>query len=102
MSWWIIGLIALGTFGFRISGPVLRDRIHLSPRAVRMLGLGATALLVSLAATQAVYSGDGFAGWARVLGVAVAGVLIWRRAPFVVIVVGAATVTALLRLAGVT
>ncbi|NMM86300.1 branched-chain amino acid transporter [Rhodococcus sp. SRB_17] len=101
MSWWIIGLIALGTFGFRVAGPLLRERIHLSPRSVRMLGLGATALLVSLAATQTVYSGEGFVGWARVLGVAVAGVLIWRRAPFVVVVVGAAALTALLRLAGI-
>lgn len=101
MSWWIIGLIGLGTFGIRIAGPLLRERIHLSPRTVRLLGLGATALLVSLAATQTIYDGDGFAGWARILGVGVAGVLIWCRAPFVVIVLGAAVTTAILRMVGV-
>ncbi|MFZ2176608.1 MAG: AzlD domain-containing protein [Rhodococcus sp. (in: high G+C Gram-positive bacteria)] len=97
MSWWMIGVLALGTFAFRLAGPLLRRRIHLSPLVVRRMGLAATALLVSLAATQTVYEGTGFAGWARVAGVAVAGILIWRRAPFVVIVVGAAAVTAVLR-----
>ena len=101
MSWGLIAVLAVGTFALRIAGPVLRSRIHLSPNAVRLLGLAATALLVALAVTQTVYAGDGFAGWARVLGVGVAGLLIWRRAPFVVVVVGAAAATALLRVAGI-
>ena len=33
----------------------------------------------------------------RLAGVAVAGVLVWRRAPFLAVVLAAATVTALLR-----
>ncbi|MGC2007753.1 MAG: hypothetical protein WA689_23645, partial [Trebonia sp.] len=42
-----------------------------------------------------------FAGWARPAGVAAAGLLAARRAPFPVLVVVAAAVTALLRLAGI-
>ncbi|MYY81399.1 AzlD domain-containing protein, partial [Streptomyces sp. SID335] len=38
---------------------------------------------------------------ARPAGVLAGGVLAWRRAPFAVVVVGAAATTALLRLAGV-
>jgi hypothetical protein len=34
----------------------------------------------------------------RLAGMAVAAVLVWRRAPFVVVIVAAAAVTALLRL----
>ncbi|NEA91734.1 AzlD domain-containing protein, partial [Actinospica acidiphila] len=45
--------------------------------------------------------GGEFAGWARPAGVAVGGVLAWRRAPFVVVVLGAAAATAALRAAGV-
>ena len=102
MSWWMIGVLAALTYCFRIVGPVLRERIHVGPRAVRYMELAATALLVSLAITQTVYASDGFAGWARVAGIAVAGVLIWRKAPFAVIVVGASAVTAVLRLTGLT
>jgi hypothetical protein len=56
---------------------------------------------VSLAATGALTQGHGFAGWARPAGVAVAGVLAARRAPFPVVVIAAGATTALLRLAGV-
>ncbi|MGN9775543.1 hypothetical protein ACTMS0_07180 [Micromonospora sp. H33] len=47
-----------------------------------------------------VYAG-GFAGWARPAGVLVGVLLAWRRAPFVLVVLGAAGTTALLRLLGV-
>jgi hypothetical protein len=45
--------------------------------------------------------GGGFAGWARPAGVLVGGVLAWRRAPFPLVVLGAAGVTAGLRWVGV-
>jgi hypothetical protein len=57
-------------------------------------------MLAALVATTALTQGHGFAGLARPAGVLVAGVLAWRRAPFVVVVIAAAAVTALLRLAG--
>lgn len=101
MSWWLIGALAVGTFGFRLTGPLLRSRITVPPRLIRVLGLGATALLISLAVTQTLYADGAFAGWARVLGVGVGALLIWRRMPFAVVVVGAAGAAALLRLAGV-
>jgi hypothetical protein len=52
-------------------------------------------------ATGALTEGGGFAGWARPAGVLVGGVLAWRRAPFAVVVLGAAGTAAVLRLAGV-
>ena len=45
-------------------------------------------------------AGD-WAGYARPAGVLVGALLAWRRAPFVLVVVGAAATAALLRLAGV-
>ena len=45
-----------------------------------------------------VASGKSLEADARLAGMVVAGVLVWRRAPFVVVIVAAAAVTALLRL----
>ena len=41
-----------------------------------------------------------FSGFARPAGVLVAGILAWRKAPFLVVVLAAAVVTALLRVLG--
>ncbi|MET8684281.1 AzlD domain-containing protein [Streptomyces sp. NPDC004732] len=93
--------LAAGTYVFRLAGPVLHGRVELPARVQEMLAVGATVLLVALLATGALTEGQGFAGWARPAGVLAGGVLAWRRAPFAVVVVGAAATTALLRLAGV-
>ncbi|MFI6405132.1 AzlD domain-containing protein [Streptomyces sp. NPDC050548] len=97
----VILALAVGTYAFRLVGPVLHGRVELSARVQELLSAGAVVLLVALLATGALTEGGGFAGWARPAGVLVGGVLAWRRAPFVVIVLGAAGATALLRLAGV-
>jgi hypothetical protein len=75
--------LAVLTYALRLAGPLLRGRVTVP------------------VAASALTSGHGFAGWARPLGVLVAGVLAARRAPFPVVVVAAGGVTALLRLAGV-
>ncbi|QEV19532.1 AzlD domain-containing protein [Streptomyces alboniger] len=93
--------LAAGTYVFRLAGPVLHGRVELPVRVQELLTVSATVLLVALLATGALTEGQGFAGWARPAGVLVGGLLAWRRAPFAVVVVGAAAATALLRLAGV-
>lgn len=57
-------------------------------------------LLVALIAA-ALTDGGGFAGVALPAGVLVGGVLVWRKVPFVVVVVAAAAVAAGLRALGV-
>lgn len=59
-------------------------------------------LLAALVGTSALFDGAAPAGLARPAGVAVGGVLAWRGAPFVVVVVVAAVTAACLRLVGVT
>jgi branched-subunit amino acid transport protein len=105
--------LAAGTYAFRLAGPVLHGRVELTERVRELLSAGAVVLLVALLATGALTEGGGFAGWARPAGVLVGGVLAmgvpplrrgrnWgRRAPFAVVVLGAAVTTALLRAAGV-
>ena len=99
----VAGLLTLsaGTFAFRFSGPVLRRRITFPPWAERLLEVGAVVLLAALTATTALTAGHGFAGLARPAGVLVGGVLAWRKAPFLVVVLAAAATPAVLRLLGV-
>jgi branched-subunit amino acid transport protein len=93
--------LAAGTWVFRLSGQVLRARITFPPRATRLLEAAAVILLAALVATTALTQGHGFSGFARPAGVLVAGVLAWRKAPFLVVVLAAAAVAAGLRLAGI-
>lgn len=96
----LILALAVGTYAFRLVGPALHGRVELPARVQELSSAGAIVLLVALLATGALTEGGGFAGWARPGGVLVAGALAWRRAPFAVVVLGAATATAALRLAG--
>ncbi|MEV0183958.1 AzlD domain-containing protein [Streptomyces sp. NPDC050625] len=94
--------LAVGTYALRLVGPVLHGRVEIPARVRELASAGAVVLLVALLATGALNEDGGFAGWARPAGVLMGGVLAWRRAPFAVVVLGAAGTTALLRAAGVT
>ena len=93
-------LLAAGTFALRFAGPALRSRVELPAGIEAMLATAAVVLLTALVATASLTRDDGFAGTARPAGVLVGGVLAWRRAPFVVVVLAAATTAAVLRLLG--
>lgn len=95
-------LLGVGTFGYRILGVSLKSRLHLSKRTTLLLTAASVILLLALISTSTLIDGDQFAGWARPAGVAVGGILAWRKAPFVVVVLAAAAVAAGLRLVGVT
>jgi branched-subunit amino acid transport protein len=93
--------LAAGTYAIRLSGQLLRDRITFPPRAEKLLEGATVVLLAALVATTALTEGHAFSGLARPAGVLVAGVLAWRKAPFLVVVLTAAATTAILRLLGV-
>lgn len=94
-------VLAVGTYAFRLAGPLLRDRITLPDRARELMQTAATVLLVALIATSALTKGGHFAGWALPAGIAVGGLAAWRKAPFVVVVLLAAGTTAGLRWLGI-
>lgn len=93
-------VLAVGTYALRWTGPAMRHRLRLSPRAIHLLDTGALILLAALVATATLPTGSGHLGIALPAGVGVGGVLAWRRAPLLVTVLAAATTTALLRLIG--
>lgn len=100
LTGWAVASIAAGTYLVRLSGLLLRRRLHLPAGVRRHLDLGATALLIALVAVATFTQGDGFGGWARPVGVSLGAVAAWRKLPLVVVVLVAADGTAVVRLAG--
>ena len=95
-----IAVLSVGTYLMRFGGAKLGNKLALSERAQALLSDAATTLLFAVALAATFYEGENFAGMARVLGVGFALFLAWRKAPLIVVIVAAAVVTALLRLAG--
>jgi branched-subunit amino acid transport protein len=99
----IVAVVVLGagTFAFRVAGPALRSRVELSPRVEKLMMVGVAVLFCALVATSALIDNQEFAGYARPAGVLAGGILAWRKAPFVLVVIAAAATAAGLRLLGV-
>ncbi|SDK37079.1 Branched-chain amino acid transport protein (AzlD) [Actinopolyspora mzabensis] len=97
MTLGLVLALAAGTYAMRAAGPLLRGRLHISERGRWLLSVAAVTLLAAFVTVSACYESGSFAGWPRVVGVLVGGVLAWRRAPFVIVVLVAAGVTAGLR-----
>jgi uncharacterized membrane protein len=96
--WLTIATLALATALLKLAGPLALGGRPLPPRALSVVELLASALLAALVVVETVGKGRSLTLDARVLGVAFAVLALWRRAPMIVVVVGAAAVTALARL----
>jgi branched-subunit amino acid transport protein len=99
--WLAIGLCALITFAERAIGPVATGARELPAAVSRVVVLLASALLAALVVTQAFADGNQLRIGADTAGVAAAGILLWWRVHLLIVVLTAALVTALLRLAGI-
>ncbi|WP_136585298.1 AzlD domain-containing protein [Microbacterium hydrothermale] len=71
-----------------------------APRPARIADLLTVALLAALVVVQTLAAGPTIVVDARVPAVGVAALLLWARAPFLVVVAAAAVTAALLRLWG--
>lgn len=101
MSTWLVVLVAAGAaYALKLSGYLVPQRWLDGPVVSRSLSLLPVALLSALVAVQAFTSGGAVTVDARLPALAVAVLLLIRRAPFLVVVVGAAATAALLRLIG--
>lgn len=96
-QWLVVALVGVGTIAIKAAGPVLLGGRPLPQRVDAVIGLLAPALLGALVAVQTFGSGGALALDERVIGVAVAAIAIWRRAPLLLVVVLAAAATALAR-----
>jgi branched-subunit amino acid transport protein len=97
MTWGLVLGLAAGAYAFKFLGLVLIGSRRLPPALDRCLALVPAAMLSALVVQGTVSTGQDLVIDERLPGIAVAIVLAWRRAPFIVVVVAAAATTALLR-----
>jgi uncharacterized membrane protein len=100
MTLWelVIATIA-GCYAFKLAGYVVPERVLSHSVVRRLVELVPVALLAALVVIEAVADGrhidlDG----PRLAGFAVGAVAVWRRAPFLVVVIAAAATAGVLRL----
>jgi branched chain amino acid efflux pump len=96
--WAMIAVLALATAALKVAGPLTIGGRRLPSSVLDVVQLLASALLAALVVVETFGEGRSLVLDTRVVGAAFAAVAVWRRAPMIVVVVGAAAVTALARL----
>jgi branched-subunit amino acid transport protein len=98
-AWMWVAIVGAGALAWltKLAGHVVPERIVDNPRVHRIAAYVTVALLFALAVVQTFATGDGLGLDARVPALGVAAVLLWRKAPFLVVVIAAGVVAAGLR-----
>ncbi len=94
----VLVIMTIGTFMLKSAGPLVLGDRTLPVRAQRVVELLPAALLAALALVSTVGDGQAIVIDARLVGLVVAGLALWRRAPFVVVILLASAATAITRL----
>jgi branched-subunit amino acid transport protein len=93
----VVAIVGAATVGIKALGPVLMGGKALPERLTGVVDMLAPAVLAALVVVQTVGDGPRLVLDDRLVGVAVAGIAIWRRAPVLLVVVLAAAATAAVR-----
>ena len=98
MTLWI-GIIvgSVGCYLLKLAGLSVPKTLLERPKLQRIAALLPVVLLSALVAVQTFSIGSGLVLDARAAGLAVAGIAVWRRWPFLVVVALAAFTTAIVR-----
>lgn len=97
MSWWLVVALSAGALGLKVAGFVIVGSRKLPSALERCLILIPAALLAALVVKDSFSSAHELVIDARTVGLAVAIIAAWRKAPLIVVVVLAAAATALTR-----
>jgi len=99
MSWPALIVLVVGAYGLKAFGVLVLGRPDstLGVRLEPLTSLIPAALFAALIAVQTVGGDETLVLDARVWGVAAGSVAVWRKAPFVVVVLIAMAVTAFVR-----
>ena len=101
MNLWIWLLLACAlAYAWKLVGYFVPARFLENPRMSRVAGTMTIGLLASLTVVNAVASGQSLVLDARLGALAAAGIALWFRAPFLVVVIAGAAAAAGLRLLG--
>jgi branched-subunit amino acid transport protein len=98
VSWAAILGLAAAAYAMKAAGPVVLGRRQLPGEVLEVLELLSIPLLAGLVAVQTFGGDHRLVLDARVPAMAVAAVLVWRRAPFPLVLAAAAVTAALLRI----
>ena len=93
----VLLVMSIGTFALKSAGPLVLGDRSLPARMQQVVDLLPAALLAALAIVSTLGDGRAVVVDARLVGLVVAGLALWRRLPFVVVVVVASASTALVR-----
>ena len=97
MTWTLIILLTIGAYAFKVTGLVILGGRTLPPIFERCLALIPAAVVTALVMKDTFTQGQELVIDARALGIAVAVIAAWRKAPLIVVIVLGAAVTALVR-----
>jgi hypothetical protein len=97
--WWAVLVGSVGCYLLKLAGMSVPSRVLDHPVVERIADLIPVALLAALVGVQVFASSGSLVIDARLAGLAFALVALLLRAPFLVVVFGAALVAALVRLA---
>jgi len=101
MTWTVALLVASAlAFALKLVGHLVPVEWLEHRVVVRVADLATVGLLAGLVASQTFTTGTAVLIDARLVALAVAAVLLWRKAPFLVVVIAAAAVAAGLRALG--
>ena len=99
MSLWSAVLISSAlVYSWKIFGYLVPEKFVSNPKIKELAALLTVALLAALVGIQTFVSTEGLSIDARVPAIVATGVLFYLRVPFVIVVVVAAAVAALIRL----
>jgi branched-subunit amino acid transport protein len=97
MTWTLIILLTIGAYAFKVTGLVILGGRTRPPIFERCLALIPAAVVTALVMKDTFTQGQELVLDARALGIAVAVIAAWRKAPLIVVIVLGAAVTALVR-----
>jgi branched-subunit amino acid transport protein len=98
MIWWAVLAAAAACYLLKLAGLSVPGRFLERPLVERVADLIPVALLAALVAVQVFASGTTLVVDARAVGLGAAVLLLLARAPFLVVVFGAALVAAVVRM----
>ena len=98
--WWVVIGASLVVFATKLAGYVVPQKLVEGPLLSRIAAVVTVALLASLVVSQTLQAPQGVGFDARIPALAAAAILLWLRAPFIVVIIGAAAVAAGLRFFG--
>ena len=100
MSWALVIALAVGAYGFKVTGLVVLGGRTLPTVLERCLALIPAAVITALVVKDTLTLGQDVVIDARAAGIVAAVVAAWRKAPLIVVIVLGAVVTALVRKLG--